>query len=73
MALPDAYAPPRIAAGANWTSPGLFIGAKFYIPNKATMSNFDLVVGQVNGKFALFGFGLSDTSAEPYGVLLIQR
>jgi hypothetical protein len=60
-----------ITLGAYQISPGLFTGGTLVIPGTATMSNFNVVVGQVNGKFVLFG--LSSVPSQPYGVLLLQQ
>ena len=56
------------------TSPGLFTGSTLTIGTN-TLTNFDAVVGQVNGKFVLFGVTLDSTVTpiQPYAVLLIQQ
>jgi hypothetical protein len=57
------------------TNPGLFPGGTLAI-GTTTISNFDVVAGQVNGKLVLYGVGI-DTSnpstPQPTAVLLIQQ
>jgi hypothetical protein len=60
------------------TSPGLFTGGTLAIGTNPviTINNFDVVVGQVNGKFVLYGIGLdtsNSSSPQPTAVLLIQQ
>lgn len=57
------------------TSPGLFPGGTLAI-GTTTIMNFDVVAGQVNGKFVLYGIGLdtsNSSSPQPTAVLLIQQ
>jgi hypothetical protein len=56
------------------TSPGLFPGGTLTIGFK-TLADFDVAVGQVNGKFVLLGVTLDSTASpiQPYVVLLIQQ
>jgi hypothetical protein len=56
------------------TSPGLFTGGTLAVSGKS-LGNFDAVVGQVKGKFVLFGVTLDDTVTpiQPYVVLLVQQ
>jgi hypothetical protein len=60
------------------TSPGLFTGGTLAIGTNPviTIHNFDVVAGQVNGKFVLYGIGLdtsNSSSPQPTAVLLIQQ
>jgi Putative Ig domain len=54
--------------------PGLFTGGTLTIGTN-TLPNFDVVVGQMNGKFVLFGVTLDNavTPVQPYVVLLVQQ
>ena len=60
-----------ITLGANQTSPGLFTGGTLVIPGTATFSNFNVIVGQVNGKFVLFG--ASNAPSQQLALLLLQQ
>jgi hypothetical protein len=58
------------------TSPGLFTGGTLAIGTNPVIKNFDVVAGQVNGKFVLYGIGLDtsiSSSPQPTAVLLIQQ
>jgi hypothetical protein len=61
-----------ISLGAQ-TSPGLFPGGTLTVRSQ-TLQTFDVVVGQVNGKFVLLGVTLDNSAPiQPYVVLLIQQ
>jgi hypothetical protein len=70
----SAHATDRVITLGAQTSPGLFPGGTLTIGSK-TLQNFDVVVGQVNGKFVLIGVTLDDSASpiQPYVVLLIQQ
>lgn len=58
------------------TSPGLFTTGGTLQIGTNTISNFDVVAGQVNGKFVLYGITLdtsNSSSPQPTAVLLIQQ
>jgi len=57
------------------TSPGLFPKGTLAI-GSTTIQNFDVVAGQVKGKFVLYGVGLdtsNSSSPQPTALLLIQK
>jgi hypothetical protein len=69
----SAHATDHIISLGTQTSPGLFPGGTLTIGGFAR-ANFDVVVGQVNGKFVLFGVTLDTPPPnQPYAVLLIQQ
>jgi hypothetical protein len=58
------------------TSPGLFTGGMLAIGTNPVINHFDVVAGQVNGKFVLYGIGLdtsNSSSPQPTAVLLVQQ
>jgi len=58
------------------TSPGLFTGGTFYIPYTQPVPDFNVVVGQVNGKFVFLGMGyvkLDSITSVLQVMLLIQQ
>jgi hypothetical protein len=56
------------------TSPGLFPGGTLTIGSN-TLQNFDVTVGQINGKFVMLGVTADSTASpiQPYVVLLVQQ
>ena len=63
-----------IALGTQ-ASPGLFPGGTLTI-GTTTVTSFDVVAGQVNGKLVLYGVGLdssNSSSPQPAAVLLVQQ
>lgn len=70
----SAHATNDVVTLGTQTSPGLFTGGTLTVSSKS-LANFDAVVGQVKGKFVLFGVTLDDTVTpiQPYVVLLVQQ